>query len=273
MKIDLNSPETLVRKDKKGQIRKINHFKNPVKTDGKEVKKLNPKELSIEYIKTISPFLKIERQIENIERKPSLNLEKDELEIHFNGDKIKENLSLISFYQTFFGIKLWKSSFSLRIDRINLTILNFLSSINYDEINIDKPTEKELSNYSNITTHNLAKINKSKNLYVFKYTKKERLGLPLKENNKSDFKQIIKNLPRVTLEENSFRIVREVLFSSYLENLGLAHWRCLVDVQNGDVLYLLPFVFSIDGLVFKNDPITMGNNVNVDDSNSVLNPV
>jgi len=172
----------------------------------------------------------------------------------------------------------------LRIDRINLTILNFLSSINYDEINIDKPTEKELSNYSNITTHNLAdllnfpvkyvtKINKSKNLYVFKYTKKERLGLPLKENNKSDFKQIIKNLPRVTLEENSFRIVREVLFSSYLENLGLAHWRCLVDVQNGDVLYLLPFVFSIDGLVFKNDPITMGNNVNVDDSNSVLNPV
>ena len=66
-------------------------------------------------------------------------------------------------------------------------------------------------------------------------------------------------LPRVpkTIREGRYYVVTEALFTTALPPWRALHWRALIDVQSGAVLYLRAFVTSAFGNIFRADPFTL----------------
>ncbi len=281
MKININSPEVIVRKDKESNIRKINFRMKPFRPDGAFD---NALDLSVAYIKEAASLFAITQQITDLKKKLKVNLQENKLEIRFLKEDSSSNLSKLSFIQTYFGIPLWNSNLQLRIQSNDLTVISSVSFLTYDQINIETPEKSKLSNYANINSQKLAellnfgktenfKVQSSKSLYLYKYTKENRLGEPLKDTDLKPLKQISKELKPVDLPENKYYLVREVLFSYIVDGINLLNWRCLVELKTGAILHIFPFTSSITGLVFEYDPITLGENVDINDPDSVLNTV
>lgn len=281
MKLDINSPNVIVRKEKDGRIRKINFRLEPFRPEGKIA---NTLDLAVEYIKEAAIFFELSGQTENLRKKPEVNLDEKKLELRYYKDNSSQNLSKLSFIQTYFGIPLWHTNFQLRMQPDDLKVISSESFVTYDKIEVQTPKQEDLNKYADIDENQLAKllgfgeakdfkVQKSDLLYFYKYIRENRLGDPLKESTLKPMQAIAEKLSKVEFSENEYYLVREVLFSYLVKDVGLINWRCLIEIETGSILYLFPFSSSITGLLFKDDPITEGHTVNVDDSDTVLNAV
>lgn len=280
MQINAQSPQTEVRKDKEGHIQKLNHRISPVRPDDKKVQ--NTTDLAALYVQEVASLYEIEQQISNLREQPSFDPENNNLELRLLEEKEKQSLSILTFSQTYFGLPIWKAALALRIDQKDMSVISSVSSLTYDDLQVKRPDQSEISNYEKIRPNELAellgfgsandlKINESGNLHIYKYLEETRLGEPLKEADLKPLKEIPSKLKPVNLAENKYYIVKEVLFSYTLEGIGLLNWRCFIELETGNILYLTPFTSSVTGLVFEYDPITQGANVDVNDSDSTLN--
>lgn len=280
MKINAQSPQTEVRKDKKGHIRKLNHRISPVRSDDKQVQ--DTTDLATSYVQEVAPLYEIEQQISNLRQQPSFAPENNNIELRLMEEKKKQSLSILTFSQTYFGLPIWKAALALRIDQKNMSVISSMSSLTYDDIQVKKPDQSKISFYEKIKPGELAellgsgsannlKVNESGNLYIYKYSEETRLGEPLKEADLKPLQEIPSKLKPVNLAENKYYIVREVLFSYTIEGIGLLNWRCFIELETGNILYLTAFTSSVTGLVFEYDPITQGANVDINDSDSTLN--
>lgn len=281
MKLNINSPNVVVRKDKDGRIRKINFRLEPFRPEGKIS---NTLDLAVAYIKEATTLFEISGQTENLRKEPEINLKEDKLELRYYKDYSSEHLSKLSFIQTYFGIPLWHSNFQLRMQPTDLTVISSESFVTYDNIEMQTPKEEDLKKYADIDSNQLAKllgfgdakdfeVQKSDLLYIYKYIGENILGEPLKETTLKPMREIAEKLERVSLSENRHYLVREVLFSYIVKGVGLINWRCFIEIENGAILYLFPFTSSITGLLFKDDPTTEGHTVNINDSDATLNAV
>ncbi len=84
-------------------------------------------------------------------------------------------------------------------------------------------------------------------------------------------------LPAVpdAIKDKEYYLVAELLFTLPYPGYGSMNWRALVDVGSNTVLYLRSLVDNVNGLVFKQDPITSTGILSnsADKDNMTLNPL
>jgi hypothetical protein len=119
-------------------------------------------------------------------------------------------------------------------------------------------------------------------LYVYKYDEKNRLPHHTKqqlkpENAKEEEESMpVLPLPPVDekIEEGQYYLVAETTFSFTTDEFGDINWLALVELETDSVLYLRALAASVNGMVFKYDPITATGDTaaSSNQSNNVLNP-
>ncbi|HKR04079.1 MAG TPA: hypothetical protein VJY62_05525 [Bacteroidia bacterium] len=285
MAINIHSPFIVLRTDKEGKIRTINQKAEPYTLDVKVKEKTVPN-IAKEYLTDILQIFDLNEDVlTNLNLPPEINLDKDYFELRKEDEKKSQNLSIVFYAQTYFGIPIWRTGISLKIRTSPLEAIGAISTWNYDAINIPAPNNDLLSEYHTISSQELAgllniepssqvKINKSDSVYIYQYKSAERLNDALKEGFLPEEQTPI-SLPPVdnSIEENNFYLVREVLFSFPGEGSGLLNWRCFLELNTGSILNLTVFNSSATGMVFLYDPITLGANVDVNDPDTVLDPL
>jgi hypothetical protein len=123
--------------------------------------------------------------------------------------------------------------------------------------------------------------------YVYKYDEKKRL--PVSEDKSTRAKttpeqtdagfpgehEPILPLPPVhrSIKDGQYYVVAEIIFSFPIRNESL-NWLALVEIDTGSVLLLKAMVASVNGYVFKQDPITSSglSSKDPDKDNTTLNP-
>lgn len=281
MILNIDSPNLAIRRDIDGHIRKINFRLAPFTL---EFDIENSFDLAVHFTEIVAHTFGLGEQIENLRNLPNTDLKENKLELRFYQDHSSLQLGKISFIQTYFGIPLWHTNFHLRFDPKKLAIIAAESHVTYDKITFKTPKLSAISNYQNLSSQDLAAllnfgkgeefvVQKSEQLYYYKYSRKERLGAPLRETTLQAMLEVAKKLLPVPLPNEQYYLSREVLFSYYVEHVGIINWRCFIEVETGAILHLFPFTSSLSGLVFENDPSTEGSSVNVEDNDTVLNPV
>lgn len=168
----------------------------------------------------------------------------------------------------------------------------------------DKKKESESSNFIRDLIHK-GKLKKSakkkiidddarlirRRLYVYKYDKDKRLPklgkieksekLNKKEDELQDFENIEEQIPILPLypvddkiKHGQYYVVDEITFSFTTEEYGAINWIALVELETKSVLYLRALAASVNGQVFKHNPISSSGNPvhSPDKSNAILNP-
>ena len=127
-------------------------------------------------------------------------------------------------------------------------------------------------------------------LYVYKYDKDTRFPklekrVKSRKTNKNDEMQGIENteehIPILPLypvdnkiKHGHYYVVDEITFSFTTEEYGAINWIALVELETKSVIYLRALAASVNGLVFKHNPISISGNPvhSPDQSNAILNP-
>lgn len=116
------------------------------------------------------------------------------------------------------------------------------------------------------------KVLKSNDLFILKFKTENRLSRNLKEIGIESVTDSIRKLKPVNAPDNSFHLVRKILFECEVRGLRRLNWSCLISVENGDVLNLDAPISGVTGLVFEHDPVTQGGSVGTGDNDITLNP-
>ncbi len=111
--------------------------------------------------------------------------------------------------------------------------------------------------------------------YVYKYDESQRL--PQVEREQENHSVPVLPLPPLddNIQNGQYYVVAEITFSFSTQEFGDLNWLALVELETGSILYLRALADALNGLVFKQDPITKtGNAANTaNQSNAMLNPL
>jgi zinc metalloprotease ZmpB len=114
--------------------------------------------------------------------------------------------------------------------------------------------------------------------FVYKYDQDNRL--PKIESNSEDL-QPFETIPTLPLnpvsdkiKDGKYYVVEELAFSYTTKEQGAINWIALVELETKSVLYLRALVASVNGQVFKQDPITISGNLvhTPNQEDIILNP-
>ena len=114
--------------------------------------------------------------------------------------------------------------------------------------------------------------------FVYKYDQDNRL--PKIESNSHNL-QPFETIPTLPLnpvsdkiKHGNYYVVEELTFSYTTKEFGAINWIALVELETRSVLYLRALVASVNGQVFKQDPITISGNLvcTPNQEDTILNP-
>jgi len=114
--------------------------------------------------------------------------------------------------------------------------------------------------------------------FVYKYDQNNRL--PIIESNDKNI-QPFETMPLLplnpvsdTIKDGEYYVVEELTFSYTTKDVGAINWIALVELETRSVLYLRALAASVNGQVFKHDPITASGNLvhTPDQGNITMNP-
>ena len=113
-------------------------------------------------------------------------------------------------------------------------------------------------------------------LYNYKYNEDNRLPKAGNNQGPDDEVESTPNLPlfpvNQSIKHGHYYVVEELTFSYTTEEFGAINWMALIELETKSVLYLRPLAASVNGQVFKRNPISISGNSahDSDQSNAVL---
>ena len=111
--------------------------------------------------------------------------------------------------------------------------------------------------------------------FVYKYDKDNRLP-KIESNNESlvpsETTPILPLNPvSDKIKDGQYYVVEELTFSYTTKEYGAINWIALVELETKSVLYLRALAVSVNGQVFKHDPITIsGNPVHTPNQDNII---
>ena len=278
--------------DASGVARQLLHFHSPI-----FISAATPQLVADTYLHQFADLLGLPpEQLANLGLTPSENVERSPVEYRFFKEKRLFDSATVAYYQTDLGIPVWQAGLSVQIKLNPQCVLSSQSTIHPD-LKVETPsadavkrarsiTEAQLGQQLGLTTRGRAaessqlKI-EDRQLFIYQYSAKDRLPPAASPRQQKGTAKVFQSsyptlpVPAVNdrIREGQHYVCIKVDFSLRMRPFGVLHWVALLEVQTLSVLYLRPFVDSVNGMVFEIDPITTNGGPAPSSTNASLNPV
>ncbi len=201
------------------------------------------------------------------------------VEYRFVQEKPQFDMTTVVFEQTLFGLPVWLSAVAVQMRQRPFVVVGAQSS-RHASVDAEMPSERALQRILKLDAKALAKLlgvadDKDcdaasltlirQRLVVVRYEAAQRTAA---EHAPPEAQQVIPvqhglhaslPLPRVgeQVVEGRHYVAAEITFSLSWRGVPDLPWVALVDVESLSVLYLRAFIDDVNGLVFKEDPVTL----------------
>ncbi len=221
------------------------------------------------------------------------------VEFRLWAEKTQFDTTTVTFSQTCLGLPVWEAGLAVQMKLNPFRIFSAQSTAHVD-VRVEKPAEAVLRRLTNLNEDKLAqslglsakdkkfdrsslKIDRQR-LYVYRYEAAKRvlaaeelLAEPAggEEAGLHRHLHAQPSLPPVPdeIKDGRHYVIAAVYFALGVTGMPDLRWVALVEVESLAVLMLRAFVASVDGLVFKQDPITMNGGPLPNAGNAALNPL
>ncbi|MDH3742752.1 MAG: hypothetical protein OER56_14265, partial [Hyphomicrobiales bacterium] len=279
-----------LRRDTDGVLRKINHVREPFAAPDKAV---TPLALAQHYIGEVADHYGFDKSmLQNLHEAPSRTLVTGEkTQLRLAKDKSTLNIRTIVYAQTYLGIPVWRRGLTIVMEDAERRITSSTSTVDFD---VDVALENQKGKFVAGDDDRLAKllgaiavrfkaklisINGSK-LWIYRYDADKRqaepdlFAEPEREDKRRSLTLQLEPVPK-TVRSGQYYVVTEVLFTLDIGTSRNIHWRALIDIRSGAVLYERAAVAGIDAAVFGLDPISQTNDATITpcSGNAILNPL
>ncbi len=271
------TPLVRVRRDESGKVRHLHHLQAPYLGEGLVRPRIG--ELTAAYLADVAPFYEWPADtLENVFQPPGDSPRRESTRLRSVDQKSIAGTAVFGFQQTEIGIPVWDAHVTVRVQEDPQRVTSSDNGLHYD-VKVKRPTKNAtyLPDTDNVygvvdgmvtkAKGKLVKINRQR-LLVYQFARAQRLdpesSQPIGVVEGSGAPTLpLPALPR-TIREGQYYVVTEVLFSTNLGPWTRLHWRAMLEVETGAVLYLRAFVSAAFGNVFSADPITLTGNAALD---------
>lgn len=266
------TPNVRVKRDDQGIVRLLSHPQEPY-TSPSGVKQ-SLRALSEAYVHDVAEIYGIDPTMlsslaEPVERK----LKKEPLRLRMLEEKRLLNSIVLGYQQTFLGLPIWESHLSVRLHQEPLRVTSSDSSLHGDvQCKAPPKTAKFMPSSGQVTEllqdivrradGKLVNITEQR-LLIYRYNPDQRFDPEVgrKEQGavfENDLPTLpLDNVPR-TISPGSYYVVNEALFTTAIGYWKALHWRMMIEVNTGAIVYLRPLVSGAFGNIFGADPVTLG---------------
>jgi len=268
------TPNVHVRRDRDDIVRLLRHLQAPYSV----TQAPTPRALAAAYIRDVAQIYNIDAPLLTTLGEPvGWELKDESTRLRLVEEKTIQETTVVSYQQTQLGVPVWDARLTVRVQRNPFRVTSSESTLHYG-INVERPTGNARYGPSsrNVTAllqrlvaaakGKLTKVTSMRPL-VYQYDPAARLDPEAKEKRDEAMQGGVPVLllPRVprTIRAGHYYVVTEALFTTALPPWKALHWRALIDVQTGTVLYLRAFVTSAFGNVLRADPITLTGNTTI----------
>src|SRR4030042_4812133 len=259
-----------VNRDENKKVRILNHNQKPI-----SLKAETPQQLARLYLEEAAKIYDIpSEQLLNLPLHLKNEITDEKSSFRFNSEKGIRNTAVVSYVQTYFGLKVWEAAFNIVIQANPLRVLSS-SSTAYHNMEVKKPSKEALDRTPEFIEAKIRKfladekkdikcglkLNR-KRLMVFKYKASKRVIEHDPKNTKNNIhpSHPLPPIPE-SIIDGQFYVVHEFLFTSELTGSDKLNWIAMVEVETNTVLYLRALVESANAYVFIKDPMTTTGNI------------
>ena len=222
-----------------------------------------------------------------IDEKLDGKFRKEESRLRYVGKKTVKNTEVISYGQTYLGLPVWRAGVNVRMYADPLQVTSSQSTVHHN-IDLDLPKPKGTKSKDKYATMkrgladadkhaddcicNIGKSRKAKLVkitsvkpIIYQYEPDQRIDPEIaahKDDKEGGLPSL--DLPSVpkSIKPGKHYIVLEVLFTLDMPRWGEIHWRAMLELETGAVIYLRAFI-QADGMVYVTDPTRQTGDVSI----------
>ena len=196
------------------------------------------------------------------------------------------------YQQTRFGLPVWHGGVAIHMKTKPYRVISSQSTRHTDLDDLKKPSKVAMTRLKKINkvalskALNLAKRTKDVDaktlavqrvrllIYRYKAERREMLEEP-SESGEFGHKHPTIALPPVpkSIKQDKHYVSAEVQFALALKGQATMNWTAIIEAETLAVLYLRAFVDNVNGMVFREDPMTNNGGPLPTANNAALNPI
>ena len=266
-----------------GSISLLRHNQEPFTKEMAELTVVSPTRLAKSYIKRVHADYNFDSEmLLTLDEHLDGQLREEGSRLRYVEKKSVKNTQTISYAQTFLGLPVWRAGINVRMHADLLQVVSSQSTVHLNvdlelpKLKVPKSKDKHqmlkqgLANadeQANLCICDIGKSKKAKLVkitsvkpIIYQYDPAQRVD-PEIEEHKDSKDEVVPSLDLPSVPDNiklgQHYIVLEVLFTLNMPGWGEIHWRAMMELETGAVVYLRAFVQATDGMVYLNDPIRL----------------
>lgn len=260
-----------VKRDDQGIVRHLNYLQEPYAAPSGVTP--TARGVAEAYVRDVGDIYSIDpKMLSTLYERVERELKKEPSRLRSLEEKRLLNSTVLGYQQTLLGLPVWEAHFTVRMHEDPVRVTSSDSSVHHD-IKVEAPpknakylpgsdqVEELLHELLRGAKGKLVKITEQR-LLVYRYDSDRRFDPEAgREEQGTTLEGRVPTLPLPkvagTIEPGSYYVVNEVLFTTALGPWKALHWRTMIEVKTGAVLYLRAFVTAAFGNVFSVDPVTL----------------
>ncbi|MBV9861510.1 MAG: hypothetical protein JO267_05120 [Alphaproteobacteria bacterium] len=275
-----------VDRDRKGVARTLLHVDEPYLSSS-----ATPQLAAQEYLQKFGSTLGISHeQLHRLGLSPETEPTDAPVEYRFLDEKVQFDTVTLVFSQTCLGLSIREAGLAIHMRREPLQIISAQSTL-HPHVHVTPPSGRAIARLHKLDARSLAarlglaedshgfevaalRI-KSLRLIVYRYEPEKRAPLPEDPTELHGHHGIRLPLPPVPgeIEEGRHYVAAEIVFVLPTALIPDLHWIAVVEAETLAVLFVRPLIDDVDGLVFRDDPVTDNGGPLPAATSAQLNPV
>ena len=263
------SSTTHLRQDAQGVLRHIRHVQEPFAAAGVA---RAPQAISQHYIREVAHLYNFpQSMLQNLHESPSEKIiAGEDSRLRLTKEKRAINTRTLSYAQTYLGIPVWRRGVTVIMEDAEQRVTSSTNTVDYDVRVADanqkgnyQPDKRKvlaglLDEIAAKAKAKVLSINGAK-LYVYRYDPKQRqasaepIGAPIHDDVQASPSLPLEPVPN-TVKPGQYYVVTELLFTLTIGPWKNMHWRALINIRSGAVLYERAAISGVDASIFPLDP-------------------
>jgi hypothetical protein len=260
-----------------GSTSLLRHNQEPFTKEMAELTVISPTNLAKSYMKRVQADYDFHPEmLLTLDEPLDGQLRKEKSRLRYAGKKSVKGTQIVSYAQTFLGLLVWRAGVNVRMHADPLQVVSSQSTVHLNidlelpKLNVQKSKDKHheleqsladaeeqanrcIGDIGRSSKAKLVKITSVKPI-IYQYDPAQRIDPDSKDEQVPSLD--LPSLPN-NIRPGQHYIVLESLFTLNMPRWGEIHWRAMLELETGAVIYLRAFVQATDGKVFLNDPIRL----------------
>ena len=258
-----------VHRDQEGVVRDLMHADEPFISSAP-----TPQLAAHEYLEKYGPLLGIEReQIGELALSPEDAPIDAPVQYRFLDEKVQFDTVALVFSQTCLGLPIREAGLTIHMRREPLQVISAQSTLHPD-VDLTPPSERAVGRLRRLNAKTLARelgiaeehhgfdvaslrLNSAR-LIVYRYDAARRAPVPEDPSSLNGHIGLTLPLPPMPtkIEDGRHYVAAEIVFVLATAQIPDLPWIGVVEAETLAVLFVQPLIDDVDGLVFRNDPVS-----------------